>query len=282
MRIQLISADNGFGLSKDIQVLRDHLSSRGHEVDFTDWRSPRKHLSRHHYDANIFLELLSPSFFGQARLNYAMPNPEWFMGEWEKHLSGIDLVLCKTRDCERIFSGLCQTRYTGFTSPDIYKPTPKRNAVLHLEGKSITKGTDQVRQAARMLPDVEWVFAKSNDTQLIQRLQNECWIHCQPSLYEGFGHVLNEARACGSILVTTAAPPMTDIARPEYAYGVPHIAENAMRMAVTKTPDPHEIAEAVKAALERTDKERLGTKAREAYLSDRKAFHDTLDELFPA
>ena len=42
MRIQAITRNNGFGLTKDIQVLREVFEPLGHTVDFTSWDRPRR------------------------------------------------------------------------------------------------------------------------------------------------------------------------------------------------------------------------------------------------
>src|SRR6185437_13705745 len=63
------------------------------------------------------------------------------------------------------------------------------------------------------------LVAAPNVTILLQRLpsdelrklQHRHVLHVCPSEAEGFGHALNEARACSSLLITTAAPPMNDL-----------------------------------------------------------------------
>jgi glycosyltransferase involved in cell wall biosynthesis len=42
-------------------------------------------------------------------------------------------------------------------------------------------------------------------------LQNQCLYHIQPSESEGFGHVLFESLATGSVTITTDAPPMNEL-----------------------------------------------------------------------
>lgn len=299
MRIQLISRDNGFGLTRDVSVLRSALEPMGHEIDFTPWNSPRK-VAKHHYDANVFVELLSPAFLGQARMNYAFLNPEWTMPGWIKYLSGIDLILAKTHDAERIFKGYRPTKYTGFTSVDRLTVRQGLDSILHIQGDSTAKGTEQVIEAARRLPEIEFVLCGkrlpdsvpenvvairgSQDDSWIRNYQNAATVHCQPSTYEGFGHVINEAKSCGAVIITTAAEPMTDLVDPSFGYGVPHCSEQLDKhgLAVHKIPCVDGLVEAIRHAHERTDKEQLGALARQSYLDGKEQFTKRIQELFPA
>jgi hypothetical protein len=282
VRIQLISKENGYGLSRDVEVMRSILEPLGHEVHFTNWEHGRK-VQKHHYDANVFLELLNPALYFQARVNYLFPNPEWFMPTWVRHLGGIDLVLAKTHDAQRIFSQYTSTstEYTGFTSPDLWDGREKRNAVLHLVGKSIAKGTQQVREAAAQLPDVEFVFGSGTD---VRELQRSCSVHCQPSTYEGFGHCINEGKSCGAVVITTAAEPMTELVTPAFGYGVNVCGSRPDKFigkAIHREPCVDSLVEAIRDAHERDDKSQLGEKARASYLEGREAFTTKIKSLFP-
>lgn len=280
MRVQLISHDNGFGMTKDVAVMRSVLEPLVHDVHFTQWDKPRN-LPKYSYDLNVFLEVINPSVFGQAARNWLIGNPEWTLPSWIRHLRTFDLILAKTRDAERIYSRYGTAKYVGFTSPDIYTPTPKRNVVLHLAGKSTAKGTSQVMEAARMLPEIEFVFGKGT-TEEVRRLQNECWIHCQPSTYEGFGHVINEAKACASVVVTTAAEPMTDLVCPMFGYGASYCRETTdknMPEVTHKIVCVDSLVESIRSAFNRTDKEQLGSLARASYLKDRTEFVQNITAL---
>lgn len=55
----------------------------------------------------------------------------------------------------------------------------------------------------------------------ITTLKHEHYFHLQPSIAEGFGHVLMESMACGSICITTDAPPMNELVTPETGFLIP-------------------------------------------------------------
>ncbi|KAK3260100.1 hypothetical protein CYMTET_30928 [Cymbomonas tetramitiformis] len=110
-------------------------------------------------------------------------------------------------------------------------------------------------------------------------------VHLAPTGIEGFGHTLNEARALGAVLITTAHSPMTELV--DAGCGV--LIENS-RLALW--PPAHEegleyhfaqlsvedIEVAVGKALSATPGERkaMGAKAQARYKAEHNAFFDTL------
>lgn len=293
MKIQLISRDNGWGLSRDVRILKEAL--QGHEVTFTDWKRPKP---RYKADINIFLELVNKQFFPQARLNWIMPNPEWFDPMWAKYQPQVDMVLAKTKDCRDIFSRHgWPVVYTGFTSEDrMDRSVPKEPKWVHLRGASSAKGTRQVIEAFAQMPDVPLLITtrmplpyaipenvtvrkgQMHDNDF-RRLQNSSLFHLCPSTYEGFGHYANEARSCGCLVVSTDAAPMNEVSATAYVEATKGKMQNYH--AQHYEPKVESIIEAVRAISAMNDKdiasERL--KLREAFEADRLAFHNRLHAL---
>lgn len=227
MRINLLSHDNGVGLTQDIKIVKQILDAR-HKCNFIDLRTG----SPQPADVNIFFEILNSRFFKSAKHNLLFPNPEWFM--WPTLLKGIDLVLCKTKDAVRIFDILgAKTTFTSFTSEDRAKTYNPVNEMvyLHTAGQSRTKGTDTVfrswkreypemiftklmeaKQYENHLPNIYTYFDRIPLDIMIE-LQNKCTFHLCPSEYEGFGHYIWEAKSARGIVITTNAAPMNEMIR---------------------------------------------------------------------
>jgi glycosyltransferase involved in cell wall biosynthesis len=66
----------------------------------------------------------------------------------------------------------------------------------------------------------KWINERLSLDEMSSLLQNK-GVHVCPSLAEGFGHYLNEARASGALVITTDMPPMNELVRPEAGVLVP-------------------------------------------------------------
>lgn len=239
MKINLITADNGSGLSVDIQILRSIFEPAGHEVFFTPWQSGEK--PKGSFDVNIFLELFNPLHLSSAKRNFGIFNQEWFMVDWLAQIIRLDNVLCKTRHAQEIFNPWANCTYTSFTSRDLYDASVKRiPEFLHLRGRSRTKGTMEALRAWKLnpslpklhiyynkefikeeaavisaeglgsLPNVEFHFGFMSEAELFA-VYNRYQFHLCPSPCEGFGHYINEGLSCGAVVLTTEAPPMNEL-----------------------------------------------------------------------
>ena len=299
MRIQLISRENGLGLSHDMQVLRSALvgiSGEAMQVSSVEWQA--KPSPPGSFDVNIFLELLNPAHYRSAKRNILVPNPEWFVREWRPHLNGLSQVWAKTRDCERIFQGLHRdVKYTGWSSFDMHDPAVERKkALLHVAGGSSAKGTAAVLEAMRMLPGLSLTMISSKpitsppdnvtvlgrqDTVELKRLMNEHAVHVCPSSYEGFGHYINEARSVGAVIVSTAAAPMDELVGGEYGMLAGVASRGWQNLATHQHVDPEALAKCIRSAMACPLPllRELGGHAREQYLWDCAAFELKLIDL---
>jgi glycosyltransferase involved in cell wall biosynthesis len=217
----------GEGLKNDLKA-RAAREFQGFCYRFLRNRYPQR-------DINIFLERVPHQMFPAARRQVLIPNQEWFLERWKKHLSRFDAVICKTHAAEEIFSKLgCRTYFSSFSSQDkrVLSPEPKRREFLMMIGRrpglaepvialwarhpdwpriticghriSSTADLANVRLIRDYVPDEE-----------ILRLQNDHLFHLAVTAAEGFGHKLNEGMSCGAIVITTDAPPMNELIGPD-------------------------------------------------------------------
>jgi Glycosyl transferases group 1 len=231
MQINLISVDNGRGLSADIEILSRALSEAG---IYTKFKLASVAPSRRDAaDINIFLEVLNPAWYRAAKKNILIPNQEWFFNKWVLEFAHLDAVFCKTHCGVDIFSKLgANAIYSGFTSRDRFNPHYEKDfeKALHLAGKSPFKGTDCVLKVWSARPDFPTLFLCRHPLifssrlqfpnvkdlkavlteESVTRLMNTCGLHLCVSEVEGFGHYIWEALSCGAIVVTTDAPPMNE------------------------------------------------------------------------
>lgn len=266
MKINLISVDNGVGLTQDINICKDILHSHKHKCTFHDVKAVN---TPHKADINIFFEILNHKFYHKAAINLFFPNPEWF---WFKNeLNDIDLVLCKTRDAQNIFNRLgCRTIYTSFTSRDMQAHVRKERKYLHLAGQSMNKGTKQVVATwTQDMPELMLCSTKytynikgKNIAPIFDRLSendltylmNEAAFHLCPSDYEGFGHYIWEAKSCGGIVLTTNAEPMSDFVQDgKDGFLIPYRKMTRQQMAVLKHITSDGLLETIKRTEQLTD-----------------------------
>lgn len=175
LRVNLISWDNGVGLSRDLDLLGHALAASGAQVHFTrrgrgTWRKlgrPIKifaqtvwqairHGGRAQFDLNIMLEHVFPEYLPWARATAFIPNPEWCAPADVAALDRVALVLAKTHTAERLFATRSTaTAYIGFTSPDrLDRDVPRQRTFFHLAGRSGNKGTESLLALWRTHP--EW------------------------------------------------------------------------------------------------------------------------------
>ncbi len=321
MRWNIISnITNTVGLQRDYELLRDLLQSWGHEVNGIQFDNP---VTSRPADRNLWLELVNPELFPLAREQWFFPNPEWFYDDWIPYADGLrrrrwvpDLLrrrwisyslrrhfhylLCKTRDCERIFRGLLPANkvvFTGFMAADLYDPAiPKTRSFLHVAGKSLTKNTEAIIQAwsqwnipwpltivstcysGPLIPNVTF-YHRLPDEEL-RAMMNANLFHLCPSMYEGYGHALHEGMGCGAILITVDRPPMNEFGCPSNLYVTPNETRSHY-FGTLHVVLASEIHKAVERAVALTGEEcaSLSAQARAAFRKDNQAFVTRFREL---
>lgn len=301
LRVQIIGKDNGVGLARDTIVLREAIAAvrPGSEVVFVDWRDRGKRTKPKDYDLNVFLELVNPQFFGDARKNVMVPNPEWYIREWMPHVRRFDEIWAKTKAGETAFAPYHRSVLNiGWTSLDMYDGSVERKRqMLHVAGKSSAKGTRQVLEAfERMRSDIPLVvvgdidvpvlprlshYRRVND-DVLKRLMNESAVHLCPSSYEGFGHYINEARSVGAFIITTNAAPMNELVTVRFGMGAAVASTSVQNLGVHHHVDVGSLLQCMEYAGNAWNHLRdLGEKARKQYLLDAEQFRMNLNAILP-
>jgi glycosyltransferase involved in cell wall biosynthesis len=230
MRINIYTSFNGVGLERDYNILKSIFESQGHIVDYADnlmdkTRAVDRHIPER---GNIAFHLEIPRYelLTLCDKNIMIPNPEWFGNVWLGRLNNFQEVWAKTHDTERIFSRYHKNViFTSFTSLDKFKPEiSKEKMFIHTAGKSTFKGTEELLKAYDTydLPKCFMTTQKGYQgrgniiatgylsEEKFDVLLNACLLHIMPSYYEGFGHAIWEAMACGCCVITTDAAPMNE------------------------------------------------------------------------
>ena len=136
MKINFVSYNNGYGLTKDMKILKKNLENIYNDLDvilcdFYDHKIREA-------DINIFFEIISNILIPKAKYNILIPNQEWFYKTWTPYLENIDLVLTKTQYCQKIFEKNSNSQYLGWESEDLLNNQEKNyNEFFHCCGKSI-------------------------------------------------------------------------------------------------------------------------------------------------
>ncbi len=296
LKINLIGENNGRGLETDLKVLKEALEQYGCSVKFVSFEETKKRRAH----INIFFQILCPEKYHWAHLNWFIPNPEWYKQTIDL-INKIDLVLCRTKEIERIFKALNkQTYYIGFTSPDCYRKEVKKDYshFFHLAGGSLQKGTIPILNIWLSSPhfplltvikyptdfastqsNLEWIPYRIPEKEL-RTLQNQCGIHLCPSETEGFGHSIMEALSTGAVVLTTDAPPMNEFIHDARCL-VPYAHSEPWFLAINYYVDPVLLENQIQSLLKLSPQQlhSIGLKNRSFYLQKKEEFYERLGEL---
>lgn len=295
LKINLITRDNGAGLSTDVELLSEFLSGLGHDVEFADWQRPRMRPC----DIGIFLELFNPTLVRFAARTVGVFNLEWFLERWTRHLLRFDQLWAKSGDAQDAFIGIGMQRsnLTGFLSRDLLDESiPREMSCFHLKGHSNYKNTDAVIEAWRRNPDLPPLTIVSNEPvdapgwvrtmpriehDELVRLMNRSMIHVCPSGAEGWGHYITEGLSVGALVVATDRPPMNEHVANDWGILVRSSASRKRGMVEEHDVDPDDVAMAVRtlSELEGDRIEAMSRAAREHMLSRNEAFRNKVTQL---
>lgn len=297
LKINLFCKANGAGMGVDQKILVDSLETFGCSVHLHD-KSKEKLPPK--ADINIFVEILQSNCMKTAPLNWFIPNPEWYKQPLPL-LDKIDLILCRTREVERIFQERgSNTYYLGFTTFDHYNPEIQKlyDRFIHVAGRSQQKGTPAIldawsqnptfpellvikregRQDRPKLKNLTWY--RLLDEETLRQYQNEYGIHLCLSETEGFGHYLAEAMAVGAVVITTDAPPMNEfITDPRCLVPYSHTAPQ--HLGINYYVDAEAVATKIEEILQLSEEElaQIGLDNRAAYIRMKNDFMERLANL---
>jgi glycosyltransferase involved in cell wall biosynthesis len=295
-KIAIMAVPNGVGISRDCNIISSLLKTQGYEVGvFNMFKVVPKD---HSYDLAIFLERFNPRSLNVGIKRAFIPNQEWFEAAWVPIIRSFDLVLAKTRFAEKLFSELdMKTEFISFTSEDRYLPNVQKDDYhwLHIAGKSIQKQTNVVIETWTRNPgfpsltiiqdpkffrprgtlrNVNFVTDHYPD-EVLKTMQNSFAFHVCPSETEGFGHYIMEAMSTKSVVITTDAPPMSEIVSRECGVLIPYITTRRMNLSTSYIVSPETLEKTVVKAMILMDKRvEMGEKARSFYLQNDTFFKD--------
>jgi glycosyltransferase involved in cell wall biosynthesis len=247
-----------------------------------------------------------------ARRIVYIPNIEWInsLDEEVLHSGALDAVMLKTKHTVALFGSLPSAAnvlgaslYTGWTSADLGHVMAERAQLsfLHVVGSSTQKGTKALMEAWLAKPEYPMLtvtafvsspieigiplYASSNlrfhlaplPTEQLRHLQRQSAVHLCPSIAEGVGHSINEARSAAAVLVTAGAPPMNEFVEDGWnGFLVPVRAENSRsyHLSTAYFATAEDIRGIVEKILTMSKEERVqvGIRARAAYSEDRSSF----------
>ena len=301
MIINFISYNNGYGLTKDMQILKDILENNYKNIDIKFYGFYEHNIRES--DVNIFFEILSNIVIKKARYNILIPNQEWFYKNWQPYLENIDLVLAKTKYSENIFSNFTKTEFIGWESEDLLNNEKKDyNSFIHSCGKSMYKQTqlildnwdisyphltvlyhkDKLKLNCPIQENITYICNKIESEEL-KLLMNKKGIHICCSETEGYGHYINEARSCKSVVLTTDSEPMNNfISSKQYLVKVDKKIKLKNVFGYKSIIDVSSFKNVIDNVIESKKKYLIaeGEKNRENFLKEREIFRNSVKRVF--
>jgi glycosyltransferase involved in cell wall biosynthesis len=254
-----------------------------------------------------------------ARSTAYIPNIEWVThSDAEAIQSGnVNFLIFKNSFSHSLFTkelpfakAVLDAQVLGWTSIDPgYSQTNEDdriyNRFLHIRGFSTQKNTETLIslwlknsdlppltvlaslkdrfevEAPLIAADNLVIHLKTIPWRELRTMQHSHGVHVCPSMAEGFGHSLNEARGVGAILITTDGPPMSSFVRHAWSGVLIPVRSNNIRrfnMSRSYTVTSNDLEDAVRAvmAMPTTELKLMGSRARESFVEERQTFHSKI------
>lgn len=270
-------------------------------------------------DIHIYISNADKKWFPYCKKKYFMVNHELFY-QSEKDseiLSEIDVALCRTDvgsqwaqkiKIEHNFNyHIATTRFTTYFPEKTI--TKHWNILLHSAGEHHWKQTDAIIKTWQKYPDLPFIIitctnqclrnveallksgGQPTNMHLHKKLleydefillKNKIGIHLCPSIVEGYGHYINEARKIKSLVITTNMAPMNELIDENSG-----ILINCSSYGTKKNGAPlcfisvDDIYEAVMKSYNMTieDKKILADNAYEKFIEDTRTFETSIIEI---
>ena len=246
----------------------------------------------------VFIEDIRPFWLHFFSRKILVPNPEWIRPGTFRHIASMDAVWCKTSHAMSVFQDrVSNACLMGFTSRDCLITEIKKDyrSFLHIQGRSMHKGTLELLNVWSRHPEwpiltvvsrdrglrkfaahnIVFIFDYISDEALFT-LMNASGVHVCVSTVEGFGHSINEAMSCASVVLTTDAPPMNELVSNQSGFMIEASDDHEMGFAVVQKINIADLEKNIQIVIDLPLEEckKLGVAAREAYLARDRSFRE--------
>lgn len=231
---------------------------------------------------SIHLEVMMHRNIFMAPTNILIPNQEWSVIN-PLILERTDIVWCKSRLCETIFSEIgFRTCYIGFQTLINQQPAlnhQRKREFFTRIGMTKTRGSDQLVELWSQHPEwptlhmvidsslqpektpfnVHYIRPIESD-ETYASLVNSFLFHIYVTEAEGFGHSIVESMSTGALVLVTKAAPMTEYADDTNAILIPAEYAGQMKLSPRFKSSNLQIETAINKALNLSDDQLVNIK----------------------